>query len=163
MRSTGIARNTSRRVLLKLKSTRRWRRCAIASLSSRRKTRRCGKNSERAKALCWMHVLLIRHRDSGGGLFLRRPGCEFRAAHAQAAARVLPELLRSVQMADGAGGGDAIVAREFFGDVGEVERLFADNLHYLGAERRHRHRVAGLARRVFLAAHIVVDPGAVGI
>ena len=49
--STGIARNTSRRVSLKPRSTRRWRRCASGSLGSRRRTRRCGKSSGRAKAL----------------------------------------------------------------------------------------------------------------
>ena len=45
--STGIARNTSRRVSPKPRSTRRWRRCASASRSSKRRTRRCGKSLRR--------------------------------------------------------------------------------------------------------------------
>src|SRR5258708_39235179 len=85
--------------------------------SSRRRTRRCGRSSER--------VLPIRPRYRGGGLLLRRLGRELRAAHAQPAARVLPQLFRGVQMADGAGGGGVIVARDFFRDVGEGGRRLA--------------------------------------
>jgi len=62
-----------------------------------------------------------------GGLPFRWHRRELRTAHAQPSARVLPQLFRRVQMADRAGDGAEIVAREFFGDIGEVERLLADD------------------------------------
>ena len=51
-------------------------------------------------------------RFGGDDSFLRRLGRELRSAHAQAAARVLPELLGRVQAADGAGDGAEIVFGE---------------------------------------------------
>lgn len=65
---------------------------------------------------------------SVGKLFPGRLRRERRAAYAETAARVLPELLGRVQMADGARHGVEIEACEFFGDVGVVQRLLGDHV-----------------------------------
>src|SRR5215467_2110934 len=50
------------------------------------------------------------------------------AAHAHAAARVLPQLLGRMQVAERAGDGAEVVRREALGNVGVVARLLGDRL-----------------------------------
>src|SRR5215471_20439229 len=61
-------------------------------------------------------------------LLSRRFRRESRATHAHAPARVLPQLLARVQMAERARHGLKVVGRKPLGDVGVVKRLGADRL-----------------------------------
>src|SRR5438874_12421745 len=101
---------------------------------------------------------------SGSGSAPRwRLGGELGAAHAHAAARVLPQLLGRVQMAEGARNGAEIVSREMLRNVGVVKRLFADSVQNFLRELGDCGGVADLARFIRLAVHIVVDLRAIRI
>ena len=68
----------------------------------------------------------------------------------------MPQLLRRVQAADGAGDGAEIIAREALRDVGEVKRLLRNHVENLRRERIDRAVVAGLAA---LAVDIIPSLG----
>src|SRR5262245_16255660 len=80
----------------------------------------------------------------------RRLGGKRRAAHAHPAARILPQLLSRMQVADGARDGVEIVLRETLGDVGVVERLLLDCTQNVLCQRRHLGVIPGTASIVLL-------------
>src|SRR5690349_12336080 len=85
-----------------------------------------------------------------GLLLHRRLRGEARAAYAQAPARVLPQLLARMQVAERARDGAEVVVREALRHVGVVERLLVDGLQDLLRQRFDGLRIAGLARDVGL-------------
>src|SRR5262245_59360632 len=93
----------------------------------------------------------------------RRLGGELGAAHAHAAARVLPQPFGRMQVAEGARHRAEVKIREPPGDVSVIERLLRDGGEDLVGQRRDRWHVTGFAGRVFLAVHVVADLGGVGI
>src|SRR5436190_15771012 len=90
---------------------------------------------------------------------LRRLGGKLRSADAHAPARILPELLGRMQMADRARHGAEIKSREPFRNVGVIERLLADRVEDLFRDRRHLDIVPGLPWPLGLAIHLIVDLG----
>src|SRR5262249_60984446 len=91
------------------------------------------------------------------GLAGWRLRCELRAAHAGASARVLPEFLSRMQMAERARNGAKIVIRETLGNLGVVERLARDSVQDLLRHRGHFQVVAGAPRRIGLAVYVILD------
>src|SRR3954470_24648679 len=108
--------------------------------------------------LPWPGETRSRHR-----LARRRLGGEFRAAHAHAPARILPELLARMQVAERARHGVEVIRREPLRDIGVIERCLGDGLQDFLSQGRDLEIVTGEPCFIRLAVDVVRDLGAVGI
>src|SRR5262249_42393148 len=93
----------------------------------------------------------------------RRLGRKLRAAHAHAPARVLPQLLARVQMAERARHGAEIVLAEALRNVGIVERLLVDGLQNLVRQGGDLPIIAGNSRGIRRAVDVVLYFCPIGI
>src|ERR1043166_9060938 len=109
------------------------------------------------------HSPLTTHHSLLAIRLLRRLCGEGRAAHAHAPARILPQLLRRVQMSERARHGLEVVAGKPFGDVGVIERRGRDRVENLLRQCRYLVLAAALARRVRFACEIGIDSRAIGV
>src|ERR1043166_9728674 len=104
--------------------------------------------------------LLFATRHSPLPRRLRREG---RAAHAHAPARILPQLLRRMQMPERARDSLEVVRGKPLGDVGVVERLGRDRVENLLRQRGDLVLAAAFPGLVRFAREKLVDPRAIRI
>src|SRR6266436_9761709 len=93
----------------------------------------------------------------------RQLGRELRAAHAHAPARILPQLLARVQMAERARHGAEVIGAKALRNVGIVERLLGDRLQNFFRQGGDLRLVGGTSRRIRLAVDVVLYLRAIGI